>query len=204
MRSYCLLTVSILPWVDGLTFTPNSSRIVYNCTSFNAPNMGEWKEQEFSTWNEVDKPALLQFLTLDTYVCFLSCFWTSRVYQRWGIRERNSEYLYLLMALAGAHKGDIHPSNTYWMHITSPTHWQGDAEMKPSPCPPGSQCWVGRQARNPTRTTQQRFRACCVKTGQKELISGDRFLRDIISNPLDILLQTWNYAFILMYDGYVH
>lgn len=40
--------------------------------------------------------------------------------------------------------------------------------------------------------------------GQKELISGDHFLRDIISNPLDILLQIWNYAFILMYDGYVH
>lgn len=38
-----------------------------------------------------------------------------------------------------------------------------------------------------------------MKTGQKELVSGD-----IISNPLDILLQIWNYAFILMYDGYVH
>ena len=25
-----------------------------------------------------------------------------------------------------------------------------------------------------------------------------------ISNPLVILLQIWNYAFILMYDGYVH
>lgn len=33
---------------------------------------------------------------------------------------------------------------------------------------------------------------------------ADCFLCDIFSNRLDILLQIWNYAFILMYDGYVH
>lgn len=33
---------------------------------------------------------------------------------------------------------------------------------------------------------------------------ADCFSCDIFSNPLDILLQIWNYAFILMYDGYVH
>lgn len=161
------------------------------------------KDQEFSTWNEVMDNGQTS-LTAAPHVRYLGMFSFMFLDFKSLPELKDSKSLYLLMVLAGAHKGDTHSSNTYWMHTTSPTHWHGDAEMKASPCPPGFQCRVGSQARSPTRTTQQRFRACCVKTGRKGLISGDCFLCDMFSNPLDILLCFETYAFILMYDGCVH
>lgn len=91
----------------------------------------------------------------------------------------------------------IHSSNIYWMHIMYPTHWQGDAEMKASPCPPGSQCRVGRWARNP-RTTQQWSPACCVKTaGGKALLSGSVEMAFYVT--YSVVLQTLYFRFSTMH-----
>lgn len=70
------------------------------------------------------------------------------------------------------------------MHITSPAHWQGDAEMKASPCPPGSPCQSWETGKEPNKDNTAMPRpptpACCVQaTGGRE---GLAYLRQHVDD----------------------
>lgn len=170
MRLYCFLTVSILPWVGGLTFTPNSSGTVYNCTSFNAPNMGEWKEQEFSKWNEVDKPALLQFLTLDTYVCMFS-FMFLNFKSLSEVRNQREEQQISVFANGigwgsqGRYSSTKHLLNAYHVPDSLAGWCRDESQSLPSRVPVSS----GETGQEPNKDNTERFRACCVKMDRRSL-----------------------------------